>query len=472
MAEIKEENERAIVDDPVAQRILDRISDRLQNITNNDMVLVDGNGKIRDIGIFTYKKNNEEKIDRIYSVLIDNNGKIINLLYAPLDKGDRFAQIVDGQVILDEDIELDKELLKRQVEKVDERDLEKEKNTNRNDNPDTNENEGRHISDNNEKTEEKEEKKITNQKGNTENTFKPNLNDLGIGLNGALIRLDEVINGYYLWEILKIEEKLEGKFPPGVDKKAFRTGYLTNIDSKELTAKDGKTRKNNDTLAITTADKSVTIELDESIVQPNEKLATEQQVEAEKDSIINADGSEDRKATTTTNTRRTSVFTIPDAARNAGVAEKWGLCVGYNDDFIDKGTSPTGGNRKEISFMQQSLNNSTLDLTLQRKAYITKLEDRTREGTLTSEERNQLQELASKSINEAEMATVRHFDDIATKIISDCKEEYPDFEEHYSNQYIIDKVNHLHKQGLSDKEIEEIVKDGVSKEMEYGKTRI
>ena len=142
MAEIKEENERAIVDDPVAQRILDRISDRLQNITNNDMVLVDGNGKIRDIGIFTYKKNNEEKIDRIYSVLIDNNGKIINLLYAPLDKGDRFAQIVDGQVILDEDIELDKELLKRQVEKVDERDLEKEKNTNRNDNPATNENEG------------------------------------------------------------------------------------------------------------------------------------------------------------------------------------------------------------------------------------------------------------------------------------------------------------------------------------------
>ena len=47
---------------------------------------------------------------------------------------------------------------------------------------------------------------------------------------------------YYLWEILKIEEKLAGKLPPGVDKKAFRTGYLTNIDSKELTAKDGKPR--------------------------------------------------------------------------------------------------------------------------------------------------------------------------------------------------------------------------------------
>ena len=41
-----------------------------------------------------------------------------------------------------------------------------------------------------------------------------------------------------------------------------------------------------------------------------------------------------------------------------------------------------------------------------------------------------------------------------------------------SYQYIIDKVNYLHKQGLDDKKIEEIVKDGVSKEMEYGKTRI
>lgn len=473
MVEQKEENEREVVDDPVAQRILDRISDRLQNITNKDRVLVDGNGRIRDIGVFTYKKNNEKKTDRIYSVLINNNGKIINLLYAPLDKGDKFAQIVDGQVILDEDIDLDKELLKRQVEKGDERDRDREKNINQNDNSDTNANEGRHIADNTEKTEEKEKtekkKKITNQ---NENTFKSNLSDLGIALNGALIRLDEIINGYYLWEILKIEEKLAGKLPPGVDKKAFRTGYLTNIDSKELTAKDGKPRKNDDTLAITTADKRVTIELDESIVQPNEKLSTEQQVEAEKDSIINADGSEDRKPTSTTNIRRTTIFTIPDAARNAGVAEKWGLCVGYNDDYIDKGASPTGGNRKEISFMQQSLNNSTLDLTLQKKAYITKLEDRTREGALTPEERTQLQELSSRSINEAEMNIKKHFNDIATKIISDCKEKYPDFDEHYSNQYIIDKVNYLHKQGLDDKKIEEIVKDGVSKEMEYGKTRI
>ena len=150
MVEQKEENEREVVDDPVAQRILDRISDRLQNITNKDRVLVDGNGRIRDIGVFTYKKNNEKKTDRIYSVLINNNGKIINLLYAPLDKGDKFAQIVDGQVILDEDIDLDKELLKRQVEKGDERDRDREKNINQNDNSDTNANEGRHIADNTE----------------------------------------------------------------------------------------------------------------------------------------------------------------------------------------------------------------------------------------------------------------------------------------------------------------------------------
>jgi len=472
MAEVKEEQERVVIDDPVAQRILDTILERLQTSTDKDTISINGDGNIKDIGIFTYKKKEKGKIDRVYSVIVSQNGRSINLLYAPLDKGDKFAQIVDGQVILDDDIELDRELLNRQVEKAEERERQKEEN--QNNNPDTNANEGRHIADYTEKTEKKEamKKKNKSPNENVENKFKPNLNESGIKLNGALIRLDEIINGYYLWEVLKIEDKLKGKLPYGVDEKVFRTGYLTNIDSKELTAKDGKQRKNEDTLAITTADKSVVVELDDSVIQPSEKLATEQQLEAEKNSIINADGYEDRKPTSTTNTRRTSVFIIPDAAKNAGVAETWGLCVGYNDDYIDKGTSPTGGNRKEISFFQQSLNTPTLDLTLQKEAYITKLEDRTREGTSTPSENAQLQELASKSVNEADTNIREHLDNIAKKIIAYCEKEYSDFYKHYNKQDVINKVTEWHNKGLDDEEIESQVKEGISNEIKHGKVRI
>ena len=224
-------------------------------------------------------------------------------------------------------------------------------------------------------------------------------------------------------------------------------------------------------MAITTADKSVVVELDESVIQPSEKLATEQQLEAEKGSIINADGYEDRKPTSTTNTRRTSVFIIPDAAKNAGVAETWGLCVGYNDDYIDKGTSPTGGNRKEISFIQQSLNTPTLDLTLQKEAYITKLEDRTREGTSTPSEIDQLQRLAGKSVNEADTNIREHLDNIAKKIIDDCEKKYSDFYDHYNRQDVINNVTELHNKGLGDEEIESQVKDRILKEMENGIVR-
>ena len=63
------------------------------------------------------------------------------------------------------------------------------------------------------------------------------------------VRLNTIINGYYLWEILGIEEKLKDRMPDGFSSNSFRYGYLTIYTAKEQHDENAK-----DKLAICTSD--------------------------------------------------------------------------------------------------------------------------------------------------------------------------------------------------------------------------
>ena len=467
MAEQKGENIRAITDDPIAVRIKDKIIERFGSISPEIV------GIPKDIGIFKYKEKNSERIDRLYLVVLKRGDQQVTLIvpaYFPQYNflGKYFLN--SNNMSIFEDIEVDKNLLNQQIEKINEIEQEeRQRKPSNQDNQDGNENEGRHITDKIDIVKKNEEKAPTND-NSILNTKKPNLKDFDISLNGALIRLDEVVNGYYLWEILKLEEKLKGRLPDGVDETIFRTGYLTNVNSQELSDKDGRQRNTEDTMVITSFDKQTIIELDENILKPEPKLAKEQQLISEEDSVINADGKETKKPTTTTNTRKTTVFSIPDAAKNAGVAEKWRISVGYNASYIDNGQTPTGGNRKEIYFEQYTLNDTSLDIELNKGAYITKLEDRTKEAIQNPMENQQTQNLAAKSSTEAAVKKREHLQEIIDEIINIIREKYPEFGEHYNLNEIKEKVRELHEAGKSDEEIKDEILNRIKDQLERGKT--
>ena len=239
--------------------------------------------------------------------------------------------------------------------------------------------------------------------------------------NGPKIKMDEIINGYYLWEILEIDNEIKGKLPKNLNRKSFRTGFLSIVDSKELTEIDGKERTAPDTFVVINMHGDI-IELDKNVLEPQPQMTLQREKESEVASFDKADGRiKDDPATELHNTR-TSLYKIPGANTERAVCEDWYLSVDWNEGWKNKGTSVANGNKKEISFVQQSRNVSYIDRKNKSDGIISTKLEAVNEGSLTPEEEKQQAELRKFDSTEAENARSKSIEQAAEEIAKDIYE--------------------------------------------------
>lgn len=318
MAEQKEENERVAYKNTL-EEIYEKIKQRLsKNSPENEVVLKGG----KSIGILTFKKEQESKTKKLYSISMVVDGKNIDYIYD--EDGDNIARVRNNnEVYADDDIQLEQDRLITNM------------------NFSQNDNQGRHIADRAEtiimSDEEKQNSDIANK------NQLPNLIDsqVKIGSSAAIIDLYRTIyNGRRLRDMLAIESKLKGRVPAGVD--INNLIYLSVVDSASLTAKDGNKRESDITCVIMDDPRNpkYMVELDESILKPRANLSKLENIAADKTSEHLGDGEEKKGTSTTTNTRQIATFEIPEAGANIGQTNDMiTLEIRQNSKYIDTSTS-------------------------------------------------------------------------------------------------------------------------------------
>ena len=278
------------------------------------------------------------------------------------------------------------------------------------------------------------------------------------------IRLDEIINGYYLWEILQIEDKLAGKLPEGTTTTEFRTGFLSvvDIDTFEKTIGDDENKKREieekrakgigDIFVIETLDGDI-IELDESILKSKEMGTTLEKQRAANSSIRYANGRETEKPDTNMQVSRTSLYEIPMAHERFNVDENWYLGVDNDMDWVQKGEMPDAGNKKEISFVQVSRDESYYNREERIQNTVEYKLKPINEPELTlgyeKEEREQREQLRKKDADEAQNIRREHTEEL----LEECLEKFKNWDEYYNKNDIKNKVEAYHNQGLNDEEV-------------------
>ena len=459
--------QRNITNEQILYALIASCKDEAENSINKEIVVNEQNCK--QIGYFAYteKDTGNKWSGPIFLINETHDGKIFNIIYDA--RGNVLGtQSEENGMKLEtaKDIEINEEILNKQLE------LSQNKEQIEND---TEENtgsskggEGRDLAEKehekNEKEEEKEDK--DEKEEDSEKNIMPNLaGEIRIDENFK-IKLDQVINGNYLWSILDLEEKLKGRIPDGESEKIFRTGYLTAVDSAELTAKDGKPRPTPDTLVVTSRDGKVAIELDETIVEPKNLGASKDKERAEQDRIRYEDGKEAEKPENNMNTRRTSLFQIPNVNQRFSVGENWYIGVDYSEKWVNEGKTPETGNRKELSFVQVSRDKPYHDREelVQGEGVVEYQLDPVTEGPRThgyeEEELEQDKRLAEKDANEANNETKRHYNSLLEK----CYEAMPELKDYYNEKDIQNKIDKYHKTMNDEEVIEQIGQD-----LEYAK---
>lgn len=318
----------------------------------------------REIGIFNYKvegtRTGEERVSTLFLISETQDGEKVNLIY---DEKGRFLAWESfekngkrkTELEVASDIKLNEELLKRQIELQEERERNSSKPTSTSGGS-AKSGEGRDLPQEQKEEKKQEKRQETNPKQQNKEETKgklPNLKDEINMDHRARIPLDQIINGYALWQILQLEEKLSTRLPEGMDEASFRTGYLSIVDSKELQAKDGKERKAEDMFIISNHNGDI-IELDEQILQPMELGGIEQRKQQELNRQRYADGKESEKPDAEFDTTRTSLYKIPDVSSRFGVSENYFLSVDKNRDWMERGRTPVDNVTKDISFVQVS----------------------------------------------------------------------------------------------------------------------
>ena len=202
MAEIKEENERAVFKKTL-EEIIEKINENIRK-TNPQHEIIVNDGK--SIGILTFNKQKEAQKKELFSISMTIDGK--NAYYVYDDTGDNIAVVEPRErkvtVEVDDDIEID------QNELVERMNLPRGFQ---------NDNQGRHIADKQEKVitaEEKQEQKndIDNNKTLT------NLLDMDISVDSSAAIIDlyrTIYNGRRLRDLLGIDEKLRDRMPQGAN---------------------------------------------------------------------------------------------------------------------------------------------------------------------------------------------------------------------------------------------------------------
>lgn len=376
----------------------------------------------KEIGIFNYKikETGENRASRLFLISETHNGEPVSIIYD--EKGRIIAWKDQEKLQIAQDIELEEERINRQLELGTER---TKGPANASSSSDTSKSgEGRDLAD--KEHEEKEEVKNQDEgnvkiENNEEKTKLPNLaNEINID-DKPLIELDQVINGYYLWEILQIEDKLEGRLPDGISEREFRDGYLTIVPSSELEAKDGKPRKAEDTFVISNS-KGDIIELDEQILQPKDIGAKNdpRKAEDERSNMRYNDGEEVERPDSNVDATRTSLYQIPDVGDKFSVGENWFLGVDQNKEYMERSERPIAGNTKEISFVQVERDNSKYYESEERiqNTLEYKLDPINEPGPLTAKEEEKKEELVERDANEVENVREDHTQELVDKCFS------------------------------------------------------
>lgn len=310
------------------------------------------------------------------------------------------------------------------------------------------------------------DKKENNLSENKEDELVNLREEYGISINRRTkIELNTLINGARLWDILGIEEKFQNRLPNGLSKNAFRYGFLTVIDSKELESKDGKKRAREKVLAVSTRDGKNIIELDETILRPQPVQNEFIQQEIEKATTYYRNGEEVAGPKNRFQNTETALFEIPNASSRFNVNENWYLSIDTNKDYKMEKTQLSGSeNVDEISFVQQTMGNSERTVLEQAKAgrLKTKLEAYN-EPHLDNAERNMNLNLGKWERNEAANVKKDHIDELAEKILNGKtenevqKHRQEKLQEIYNINDIKKQVKELHDKGNSDEEIEAII---------------
>ncbi len=448
---MEDNTERAAYDN---DSLLNMLIEEFQK--SNSSAVVD-KSKCRSIGILSYEDNKEKKMSDCFLISATRDGKIIELVYD--DKGKVIASKSEKngmKLELSDDIDLDSETLDMQLNLGEER-TNNGNNGSSSSSDTTKAGEGRDLASKEHEEEQDKKQDEFNEKTPKipENELK-NLKEVGINLAGQpLIRLDQIINGHQFWEILGLEEKLASRLPDKVDPKAFRTGYLSVVKSKELTAKDGKERKSEDTLVITTFDRSQIIELDEKVLRPVELRTKPEQVEIEQSRLRFENGEESRKATSNTSVTRTSMYEIPGVNDKFNVAENYYIGIDWDRDYmLEGGKRPETGYKQELYLVQTSRNGTYEERQRGDNAleYKLKPDGEPNVGDIQKNAEMQ-QDLREKNSNEAIETRREHFYELA----DECFKKYPDLGDNFNRSDVAKMAKDYHNRGMNDEEIIETI---------------
>ena len=318
MAEQKEENERAVYKstlEGIIEKILQKLSEN--NLENR---VIPKSGK--SIGILTFKKKEETKNKKLYSISMVVDGKDVDYIYD--EDGDNIARVRgNNDVYLDDDIQLEQEKLIANMNFY------------------QNDNEGRDIADRNETIVISDEGKQNRDRANSNKL--PNLIDSGVKKDSSIAIIDlyrTIYNGRRLRDMFGIISKLKDRIPAGAD--INNLIYLSVVDSKELSSRDGKERNSDVTCVIMDDPRNpkYMVELDETILKPRENLSKQENITADKTSEHLGDGEIKSRATTTTNTRQITTFDIPGAEGEIGQTnDLLTLEIRKNSKYIDESTT-------------------------------------------------------------------------------------------------------------------------------------
>lgn len=487
-------NERNIVDEQIlyaliAARREDAQADLVEKVEVNEEYCM-------AVGMFNYRdmRTGQRVNSRLYFIAETVDGEPRNIIYDELGRPIAWQDPEEDMVLqVAGDVKLDRDLLKKQLVLAEERAREglpapemDEKGKSKGSKSGENKSgEGRDLAEKEhekteeeqnqeegtkkeeEQTEEREEQEEEEQEQEEEEEQeqegqgekKEQLRNLHYKINvgrNPKICLNEIINGYYLWDILGLDDKLAGRLPDGLDPTAFRSGFLTFADSSELDSLDAqelpqdqlKPRKSQDTLIIQTLSGDM-FELDEKILKSKELGTQEEKQKAERSNLRFENGEEAETPETSMATTRTSLFEIPDVTKRFAVGENWYLGVDYDESYKRTGEIPAGGHTKNLSFVQVSTKESyynreeRIQHTLETKLYSID------EPAPSAKE---LRGLREKNANEAEMVRDKHMD----RLVRECFGIYPQLKDYYNYNDIRRMVEEEHNEG---KDHDEIIED-------------
>ena len=436
------------------------------------------------VGLFRYKRKGAIEEKRLYFISETVDGELRNIIYDEDGRPVAWQEEEEDMVLqVAGDVKLDRTALMNQLILADERarkglpapgiDGENKagegRSLGKNEHETKQEDKARQEEKKKEeesKTEEKseEQKSEEEEEQSEEGQENKQLRNLKYEINidkNPRIRLDDIINGHYLWEILQLDDKLKDRLPEGLDPTSFRTGFLSFVDSHELDLadehglsqeeiRDLKPRESKETFVIQTTSGDI-VELDESILKKKKLGTNAEKQRAEQSTVSFEKGKEAEKPKSNMEATRTSLFEIPDVARKFNVGENWYLEIKEDLRHKRTGEIPTGGHTKNISILQIS------------RGIEYRLRSIDEPRPITREELRMQNEIIRKDPAEAEKVRAGH-----TKgLVDRCFKRYPSLGEYYNRNDITRKVEEYHNQGASDEQVLEQIGKNVA---EAGKT--